>query len=65
MSFDIARTNEIKTIDKNITVTGKDKKKKRMSHFQPFSFSSSATTDFKVIKLAEIVKAIFTELTSN
>ena len=25
MSFDIARTNEIKTIDKNITVTGKDK----------------------------------------
>ena len=24
MSFDIARTNEIKTIDKNITVTGKD-----------------------------------------
>ena len=36
-----------------------------MSHFQPFSFSSSATTDFKVIKLAEIVKAIFTELTSN
>ena len=27
MSFDIARTNEIKTIDKNITVTGKDIKK--------------------------------------
>ena len=34
MSFDIARTNEIKTIDKNITVTGKDKKKKKD---EPFS----------------------------
>ena len=60
MSFDIARTNEIKTIDKNITVTGKDKK-----NGCPIKRASSATTEFKVIKLAGIVKAIFTELTGN
>ena len=51
MSFDIARTNEIKTIDKNITVTGKDIKK-MMHHFQR---ASSVTTEFKVIKLAGIL----------